>query len=80
MLFDRFWINVYHEIQNMKMFNQQLIQVFIDIAFEINFFFKFFLGDSLTKFLKRNEEIRACKLIQMFYDYTRGDQSIRTDG
>jgi hypothetical protein len=42
MLFDRFWINVYHEIQNMKMFNQQLIQVLIDIAFEINFFFKFF--------------------------------------
>ncbi len=59
--FGRFWINVYHEIQNMKMFNQQLIQVFMDIAFEI-YLFGIFLGDSLTKFLKRNEELRACKL------------------
>jgi len=38
MYFDRFWINVYHEIQNMKMFNQQLIQVFIGIAFEMKLF------------------------------------------
>lgn len=26
----------------------------------------FFLGDSLTKFLRRNEELRACKLIELY--------------
>jgi hypothetical protein len=72
MFFNRFWINVYHEIQNMRMFNQHLIQVFfIDITFEINLFEISFLGDSLTKFLKRNEELRSCKLIQMSFEYIR---------
>lgn len=64
------WKNEFHEIQNMNMFKQRSIQVKDDkwwwwlwIRHIVD---SSFSGDSLTKFLQRNEEIRACKFNEVF--------------